>query len=287
MYPLILSKVFSEPWCVLIDQHYAIQDALLAHMEGGHVPILANQHASVQVPFTPVAVGLGLKRPTEQGSRLFTKGALGVIPVRGVIGSHMSSLETMCGGYDVAQLTHDLETAREDSSIKRVLVDFHSPGGTVTGVPEAAKVFRALGKEKDTFAFTNGQSASASFWLMSQANHVYMTESAGVGSIGVYLALLDRTEGMKVRGERLQLFKAGKHKAMGLPGNPLTEDDKVLLQAQVDKTYAKFTGAVKGARPGVSSETMQGQMFTGADARDAKLVDSLVSSLGALVSRLS
>lgn len=282
MYPLILQKVFCEEWCVLVEQHYAIQETLLAHIDGRAANTVM---ANMQAPFTPVAAGMGLKPPTERGSRLFTKGSLGVIPVRGVIGSHMSSLETMCGGYDVSQLTRDLELASEDSAVKRVLVDFHSPGGTVTGVPEAAKAIAAM--DKPTFGFTSGHSASASYWLMSQCDNIYMTESAAVGSIGVYLALLDNSQAMAARGEQVTIIKAGKYKAMGHPGTKLSADDEALLQARVDKTYAKFTSAVKGKRADISSATMQGQMFVGSDARDAKLVDSLVTSLSALVQRLS
>ena len=121
---------------------------------------------------------------------------------------------------------------------------------------------------------------------MAKTNHIYITESASVGSIGVYLALLDRSEAMKARGDKLQLFKAGKFKAMGFPGTTLTEEESAMLQATVDKAYTKFTSAVTSSRPGVQSAAMQGQMFTGSDARDAKLVDALVLSFASLVRKL-
>lgn len=284
MYPLILQRVLGEEWCILPEVHHSIQDVLFATIEAGGVQ--QNQvMTGLQVPFTERAAGVGLTPPSDRASRLWTRGSLGVIPVRGVIGSHMSGLETMCGGYDVAQLQYDLESASEKGDIKRVLIDFHSPGGTITGVPEAAKAIKAM--DKPTFGFTNGMSASASYWLMSQCDQIYTTESGSVGSIGVYMALLDKSEAMKARGEQVKLFKAGKYKAQGHPGVPLTAEDEQMIQDRVNKTYGKFTAAVRSGRTGVRTETMQGQMFTGADARDAKLVDSLVSSLGSLVKRLS
>jgi signal peptide peptidase SppA len=283
MYPIITSKVFHEQWAVMPQTHYSIQDALIDRMGG---ILIQPGHADLQVPFSPVGYAAGLSSPVDRGSRLWYSGSLGVIPVRGIIGSHLSGMEMACGGYGLEQFTADLERASA-SSLKRIMVDFHSPGGVVTGVPEAAKAFHELGKVKETFGFTSGYSASASMWLMSQAHHNYMTESAGVGSIGVYLALIDKSEGMKARGEKLKLFKAGKYKAMGYPGTSLTEEEEGMLQAQVNKTYARFKADVLRGRPQVDDSAMQGQMFYGKDAREAKLVDSLVTSLASLVKRLS
>lgn len=280
MYPIIFRKVFCEPWACQLDTYGSIQEQLIHAAEHGITPTSVNQ-----VSFGPSAAGVGLNRPTQPGSRLYTKGAVGVIPIRGVISSHLSSLETMCGGYDIQQLAYDLDAAAEDTNLKRVLIDFHSPGGTITGIPETAKLIKNFPKK--TIGFSNGHSASASYWLMSQCSSVLITESASVGSIGVYTAAIDNSKARETRGETVQVFKAGKYKAMGLMGKTLSDDEKALIQESVDKAYAKFTGDVKGARPGIEEATMQGQMFVGKDAVKAKLVDSLVSSLGSVVTMLA
>jgi signal peptide peptidase SppA len=272
-----------EPWLITPETHHTLQEVLMSHIEGRSVATTAN----LAIPFTPKAVGLGLTKHAQPGSRVWTKGRLAVIPVWGVIGQHMSNLEMMCGGFDVAGLEHDIGLVSSDPSIKNVLFDFNTPGGTVTGVPEAGKMIAALGKTKNTFGFTDSMSASAGYWLMSQTNSVYATESAGIGSIGVYCAFLDRSESMKARGERMHIIKAGKHKAMGAPGNPLNDEDLALVQAQVDRDYASFVKAIRSKRPDVSDETMQGQMFRAPEARQAKLVDAMVTSLTTLISKLS
>lgn len=284
MFPNIIQRVFFEPWCILESVHYAIQDLLFEHMEG-HQQIRVNGDA--QVPFTPMAAGAGLNPPTARNSRVFTRGPLAVIPVRGIIGSHLSNMDIACGGYGVEQLSLDLERVQEATEIKRVMVDFHSPGGAVTGVPEVAKQFAALGQIKETFSFTSGQSASASLWMSSQANHSYMTESASVGSIGVYVSILDKSKAMEARGEQMRVIRSGKHKAAGAPGVPLTDEDIARIQAQVDTIGKMFRSSVKSKRTKVDAETMQGQMFFGKAAKDVGLVDSLVSSFGSLVKRLS
>lgn len=281
-YPRIAHKVFCEPWCIMPEQHLIIQEVLL---EAEAIEQLSSRNIDVVSPFGPYAIGAGLTPPTESGSRMWTKGQLAVIPVRGIIGNHLSSLEMMCGGYGVEQLSADIERAQDRDHIKRVLLDFHSPGGTVTGVPEAAAQFAELGKIKDTYAITTGLSASASYWIMSQANHIYSTKSAQVGSIGVYTAFLDRSEARAKKGEKLHVFHAGKYKAMGL--RELTDEDKTLIQASVDKVYGNFTRAITAKRPKVTSATMQGQVFDGEDAMAAHLVDGTISSFNSIVNRLS
>jgi signal peptide peptidase SppA len=285
MYPRIAQRVFNENWLILPETHHAIQEALLAHIEGRH-PGGIDSSARMAVPFTTKAVGNGLTKHPSPGNRVWTRGRLAVIPVWGVIGQHLSNLEASCGGFDVARLEHDISVVANDTAIRNVMFDFNTPGGTVTGVPEAGRMIAQLGKEKNTFGFTDSMSASAGYWLMSQTNAVYATESAGIGSIGVYAAFLDRTEAMKTRGEKMHIIKAGKHKAMGAPGNPLTDEDVAMIQAQVDRDYAAFTKAILSKRPDVKSETMQGQMFRTPEARAAKLVDATVTSLSALISKL-
>lgn len=278
----ITQRVFHEPWLITPETHYAIQDALWNYVSNG--PSTTNQMA---VPFTPKAVGLGLTKHPQPGNRVWVRGQLAVIPVWGIIGQHLSNLETMCGGYDVARLETDIDAVMADSSIRRVLFDFNTPGGTVTGVPEAGRQIAALAKEKSTFGFTDSLCASAGYWLMSQTDTIYATESATVGSIGVYAAILDRSKAMEARGERMHIIKAGKHKAMGAPGTTLSDEDVALIQAQVDRDYTAFTKAIKSKRKSVSNETMQGQLFRAPEALTAKLIDAQTTSLSKLISRLS
>jgi protease-4 len=100
-----------------------------------------------------------------------------------------------------------------------------------------------------------------------------------LGSIGVYCALLDETESLKMQGLQVNLITAGKYKAMGAPFKPLTDDERVLLQERTNKIYDMFTSAVQAKRPQVSIETMQGQTFFGDENVAVGLSDGIVNSL--------
>lgn len=88
----------------------------------------------------------------------------------------------------------NLNEAICDNSVACFILDFDIPGGVVTGVPELAAFTRGAAEEKPIYAFTGGQSCSAAYWLASACSKVFCTESADVGSIGVYVALVDETD---------------------------------------------------------------------------------------------
>jgi signal peptide peptidase SppA len=280
MYPLIQARVMNDPWAVVPEVHDAVVRAAFGDRN------VSQPAFNASAPFTPVAIAAGLMPPSESGSRLWTRGKLGVIPVQGIIGSHLSNIEMMCGGYSVEQLSNDLDRAGS-SGLKNIVLKFHSPGGTVTGVPEVAKLFAKLGQEKTTYAFTDGQSASAAYWIMSQAKHIYMTESAQVGSIGVFVAVVDHSKALASRGVSVNVVADGKYKAMGYPGTSLTEDQLKLLEEGVMTISRQFKTTVTSARRGVTPESMQGQMFRGPEALKANLADSLVTSFKSLIPSLS
>ncbi len=211
-------------------------------------------------------------------------GKLGVIYVTGIIGQHLSGMEMGCGGYDLAALNASLDEMEADPRVESVLLVMNTPGGTVTGVPEAAARVRDF--SKPVSAFTDSMSASAGYWIASQADRVFITPSAEYGSIGVYSAVVDESAAWAKEGFKLELMKAGKHKAAGIAGLPLSDEDKALIQGEVDELYTEFKGAVSARRKAVSDGAMQGQMFRGQKAVDAGLADEIVGSLQELIRAL-
>lgn len=265
-YPRILAALRTAKWAALPSTIQAVHDALAAHVRG------EGKNAIVTV---------GALSPVADGSNVT------VIPVWGIIGKNLSSLETMCGGCDVNAVQNAIEEAVEDGNCDCILLAFDSPGGVVTGVPELAAFIRNACSEKPIYAFTDGQCCSAAYWLASATQGIFCTPSADVGSIGVYVALVDETDAWQKDGYKLELMKAGEFKAMGMPGKHLTDDERALIQAGVDKIYGMFTADVIKGRGEVATATMQGQTFMGDDAAAANLVDEVVSGIEAVVAQLS
>lgn len=155
---------------------------------------------------------------------------------------------------------------------------FNTPGGVSTGMPEAANQFVALGETKLTVGFTSDMAASNGCRLLV-ANEVKLaTGSAIVGSIGTYIALYDYSEYLKELGIKLELFRDGSLKGIGLMGKELTDKEKAFLAETVATNGAIFKDFVRARCPDVTDETMQGQWFSGDQARERGLVDAVVAS---------
>jgi hypothetical protein len=103
----------------------------------------------------------------------------------------------------------------------------------VAGTEELAADVAALAKIKPVHAFIDDLGASAAYWVASQAQAVYATASARVGSIGVILPFIDSTEAFKQAGLKVEVFAAGKFKSAGTPGVPLTDAQRALLQSDM------------------------------------------------------
>lgn len=224
------------------------------------------------------------------------KPGVAVVPINGMIMKGASSFQESCmGAVSTERITHAIAQATADKNIKTLALDIGSPGGQVTGISELAQMIKSFGSSRgrNVYAFTDTMAASAAYWLASQANEIVMTQSAQVGSIGTYLAFLNENVRMQTQGVKLELFKAGTHKGLGLPGNDLTQADRAYLQSRVEDLNTQFVSAVEAGRPKISQDAVtHAAMYpgistmSGASALDHRMADGLVSSWEEFVSLL-
>ncbi len=287
MYPHIINRLRRTPWAATSGTIEAVRDLLNASIAGtlrqapSDGPALVNHSAQAAAFFGEQAQGRD-KKPYA-----IVEG-VAILPVFGVIGKHLSAMETMCGGLDVDTLMLAIDAAAMDDEADTILLWFNSPGGTVTGLPEAAEHLAHISANvKSVFAYTDGMMCSAAYWLGSQCEGIFAAPSADVGSIGVYLAWLDQADAAEAAGYHLELIKAGEFKAMGHPLKHLTEQERQMLQDEVDEIYTRFKTAVTTRRPGISESTMQGQTFSFDALTSNGLVDQLHNNIKSVVRALA
>lgn len=267
-YPQIYQKVFNEPWLIEPSAHRAICQALLNHERA---PLADRQHGDSRKPEDYVDPYSGRVQKIEYYHKI---GSIARLPIYGIIGKHLSWMETMCGGVDLASRQKGLEQAMADDSITDIVIDFNTPGGTVTGVPEFAAMIRRAARVKRVTGFCEGMACSAGQWLLSQCSSCYGTPSARFGSIGVYRTWLDDSAALEMEGYKRELFEAGKFKAAGL--RPITEEERAIFQAEVEKIHAEFKNAVRSNRPNVPDDAMEGLVYDGRESVRLGLIDGLV-----------
>jgi len=198
-----------------------------------------------------------------------------VVPLRGVCGRHLSEFAMECGGCDVDRVREAVAAADDDPAVRAIVLDVDSPGGSVCGVYEAAAVVR--GTRKAVVAYAPDQCASAAYWIASQADFIVVGPTADVGSVGVYCALLDKSRAYDARGLRVDMIASGANKGAGYPGTTLTDEQRAVLQSQVDYVASLFKAAVLRGRAGDEPDEsiLDGRCLVGAQAVAANLADAV------------
>lgn len=208
-----------------------------------------------------------------------TRGAVRVIPVRGVLVPRATSWSWLFDELGIDRLQLALREALADVAVGAIVLDIDSPGGSVYGIEELAAEVRAAKAQKPIVAIANPLAASAAYYLASAASDVVVTPSGEVGSVGVYSLHLDWSRALDQEGVTPTFIFAGEHKVEGNPYEPLTDDARQALQAGVDRYYDMFVRAVAKGR-GVSVADVrvsfgQGRVVGPKEAIAARMVDAI------------
>ena len=283
-YPHIHARLRRTVWASTPETVDAVGALLNAAMTGGlGSDFSPAESASALPPMSAQAAAMFGDGPgSEPAAPYLMHGTTALIPVFGVVGKHLSSMEILCGGLDVDALCGVVDAAVADESVEQAVLWFNSPGGVVTGVPEAARRLAAANQIKKLYAYTDGMCCSAAYWLASQCENIFAAPSSEVGSIGVYLSWIDQADAAAAQGIKLELIKAGEWKAMGHPLQHLSDDERDMLQSEVNEIWTMFKTACTAKRS-LEESTMQGQTFKFSAQITAGLVDAHVDSIGELL----
>jgi capsid assembly protease len=205
--------------------------------------------------FTALRLGVAIHAEVHQAARTGgpekVSGNIALIPILGLIthrGGDVNSMETA----SAMALEEAVRSAAAEKGISAILLEIDSPGGEVNGIPELAAVIRQARTAKPVVAMANSEAGSAAYWLASQADELIVTPSGRVGSIGVYVAHQDRSQEMAAAGKKITYIHAGKFKIEGNPHEPLADEARTAIQAEVNRYYQMFTADVaRGRRVGV------------------------------------
>ncbi|NDD52887.1 hypothetical protein EBZ39_03235 [bacterium] len=220
---------------------------------------------------------------------LSVQNGVGIVAIEGTMMRRPDPLaQWLFGATDTEEIAAAVSEAAERDDVRSILLDIDSPGGTVNGVPELADAVREASGQKFVHAWTAGRMASAAYWVASQADAIYAAPSAKVGSIGVIVPFLDRSGEMAKKGLKMEVFASGKFKGVGMPGTSLTDEQRELIQGEVQELFEDFRAAVLSRGRNIPVEAMEGQTFSARTAQKyglagiAKDRKSLMRRIGSL-----
>lgn len=166
------------------------------------------------------------------------------IQIRGGITKH----PTFRSGTSALQTRQALREAAQDPDVGAILLHIDSPGGQVAGVGDLADDIARINEEKPVFAYIEDLGASAGYWIASQADQVFASRHAEIGSIGVFAQVFDISEALEEFGVRPVIAKTGERKGDFAPGVEIDEDMEAELQRQVEMVFELFVDAVARGR---------------------------------------
>ncbi|WP_372836560.1 S49 family peptidase, partial [Puniceibacterium confluentis] len=101
---------------------------------------------------------------------------------------------------------------------------------------------------KPVWAFVSDHAFSAGYAIASQADHIVLPRTGGVGSIGVICMHADYKDQLEMMGVKVTVISAGERKADGNPYEPLPESVRNDLQAEMEQLRLIFAATVAEGR---------------------------------------
>jgi protease-4 len=185
------------------------------------------------------------------------------------------SLPPVMGGSTVARW---IRTARNDGSVKAIVLRVDSPGGSSVGSDVIGREVALARKVKPVIVSMSDVAGSGGYWIAMAATKIVAQPQTLTGSIGVLagkfsvdglLGKLGITSEKLAFGEKADIFS---------PFRLFTPAERKVLKEEILWTYEQFLAKAAEGR-GLTRDEVdavgKGRIWTGRQAKDLKLVDEL------------
>ncbi|WP_251044566.1 MULTISPECIES: S49 family peptidase [unclassified Lysobacter] len=200
-----------------------------------------------------------------------------VLPIHGTLVQRTVGLDTLSGLTSYLSIARRIDAALADESVRGIVLDIDSPGGEAAGLFDLADQIRAAGRVKPIWAVANDAAFSAAYALASASQRLFLTRTAGVGSIGVIALHVDQSQKDANAGLKFTPIQAGDRKNDGTPHSALTDEARESIQTEVNRLYELFVLTIADQR-GLSAESVrktEAALYFGQDAINVGLADRL------------
>ena len=190
---------------------------------------------------------------------------IGVVPINGII-------------RDADTIIEQMIAFRNDRQIKAIILRIDSPGGGVGPSQEIYSETRRTSRTKKVVASLGSVAASGGYYVASAADSIVANPGTLTGSIGVLMEFVRVEELLKKIGVEMQVIKSGEFKDIGSPNRKMTHKEKEMLLTLLEDIRNQFVTAVSQGRNMPEEAVLEladGRIFSGRQAKDLGLVDSL------------
>ncbi len=222
-----------------------------------------------------------LKRLLFFGIIFMVFGFLGSLLSRLPVGDRVAVIKVRGAIIEPDRIVSKIQKAKEDKSVKALVLRVDSPGGSVGASQE---IYRALedfkSSGKPLVVSMGNVSASGGYYISAPADLIFANPGTITGSIGVIVQHTELKDLLEKLGIRTTAIKTGKFKDTLSPFRDLTPEEKEYLQKTIEDAYEQFLQAIlkyRSKKIGEQKlrEIADGRVFTGRVAKELGLVDEL------------
>jgi protease IV len=170
-----------------------------------------------------------------------------------------------------------IRKARLDKSVKAIVFRVNSGGGSSMASETIWRELSLAKQEKPVVVSFGDVAASGGYYISCAADSIFALATTITGSIGVFGIIPNMQAFFKNKlGVTFDGVKTGPYADAGGIYRPLNENEKKLVQANVNMIYTQFKQRVADGRKKDTAyvdSIAQGRVWTGSRARDIGLID--------------
>ncbi|MDW8465829.1 MAG: signal peptide peptidase SppA [Chloroherpetonaceae bacterium] len=175
-------------------------------------------------------------------------------------------------------ITKALEDAREDESIKAIILRVDSPGGSVTASEKMAQAILKAKAKKPVVVSMSGVAASGGYWISADGNKILAHPLTITGSIGIFALKPNLKKLQDEIGLKRQVLLRGKYADAYNLFEKLSPEAYQKVNALINEGYQRFLSRVANGRNMTTAAVdsiAQGRVWIGETAKNLGLVDEL------------
>ncbi|TAH40878.1 MAG: signal peptide peptidase SppA [Bacteroidetes bacterium] len=191
------------------------------------------------------------------------------------------------------KMAETIRKARLDDKIKAIVLRVNSPGGSAMASDVIWREVLLAKKKKPVVVSMGDYAASGGYYISCAADSIVAQPNTLTGSIGVFGLLINAQKLFNNKlGITFDTVKTGRYADIGTISRRLSNDERDLIQMQVEKIYSTFIKHVAEGR-NMTTEYVdsigQGRIWSGNDALRLGLVDAIggIDEAIAIASRMA
>ena len=203
-------------------------------------------------------------------------GNVALIPIKGIILGDDSSDFLFDDALSSQETIELIEKADQNPSIRAIIFEINSPGGSPVASEEIANAIKKT--NKTSVAWIREIGTSGAYWVASSTDYIIASRVSITGSIGVIASYTEFSGIMKDYNLTYRRLISGKYKDIGDPFKELAPEEQEILQSYLDSIRDYFVEEVAKNRNMKKQEVEKaanGLFYLGGEAKKLGLIDEI------------